>query len=162
MPITIRNMRDEDCAAVSLLVCAVFSQAARREGESEEAIRRYTNDRGSPAAIAEQFDEEHFILACTKSSIVGVISLRGGEITKLYVSSKRIRQGIGAALFCAAQKQAGATGHKELTAWVHFDSAIPFYEAMGMCDVGRKFDLLSPGPGSNALLVKKQIVTIEK
>jgi GNAT superfamily N-acetyltransferase len=86
-----------------------------------------------------------------------MVGVQGNEITKLYVDPRFQRQGIGTMLFEAAQQVVAAAGYEEMVAWVAFDAAIPFYEARGMSAVGRKFDLLGPVEGGNALLAKKRL-----
>ena len=157
-----RDMKEQDCAEVSRVVCASFRQAVEREDGSEDAIRRYIASRGCEDAIRQQFREYRCLVACSRQTIVGMIGVLGNKITKLYVDPPFQHQGIGAMLFEAAQQVVAAAGYEEMVAWVAFDAAIPFYEAMGMCAVGRKFDLLGPVGGGNALLTKKRLVVDEE
>ena len=86
-----------------------------------------------------------------------MLALDGNEISKLYVDPSVHRQGIGKQLFDLGERVVAEDGHDELTAGAVFDSAIPFYEAMGMVSVGRKFDVLRVSVGVNAMLMRKSL-----
>lgn len=142
--LTIRDMREQGCAEVSRVVCASFGWAARREGHAPEQIARYFAQRGCREAIREQFTEYRCLVARRGESIVGMAAVKANELTKLYVDPRLHGQGIGRALFAAAERIIRQGGHGELVLGAAFRSCIPFYEAMGMsvADEGR----ISSGP----------------
>lgn len=158
---TVRDMNEQDCAEVNRVVCASFRRAAERDGITYDEIGRYVSERGSEVAIHEQFQEQHFLIACAGQSVVGVVGVKGNEVTKVYVDPRLHRQGIGTLLFRAAEQVIRRAGHKEMMAGVAFDAAIPFYEAMGMSAVGRNPDILGPAEGGNPLLMKKLLLAHE-
>lgn len=155
--IAIRKMTPADIPEVSRVVCASFTRAAEMEGRSTDEIDSYIAERGSEGAIREQFEEYDFRLATVDGRIRGVIALQGDEITKLYVDPDYHGRKIGRTLCEWAEKFVGQKGYPALTAWAAFDSAIPFYKAMGMSAVGRKFDILGRPGGRNAMLMKKHL-----
>jgi 2-polyprenyl-3-methyl-5-hydroxy-6-metoxy-1,4-benzoquinol methylase/GNAT superfamily N-acetyltransferase len=155
--IALRKMALSDIPEVSRVICASFSWAARREGRSANEIDFYVSSRGSEGAIHNQSEEYLFWVATIGGQIGGVIAIQGDEITKLYVDPVVQGQKIGRMLFEWAERYVGQEGVVALTAWAAFDSAIPFYETMGMSAVGRKFDILGKSQGGNAMLMKKRL-----
>ena len=86
---------------------------------------------------------------------MGVVITHENCIAKLYVDPAMVRQGIGRRLYQEAERSMAGDGHDEVVLWAVFDEAIPFYEAMGMCQAGRKFDVFERTAGRNAMLMKK-------
>jgi len=154
--IKIRAMTESDCAAVSAVVCESFRYAAEREGVDEQGIRGYVAERGCEAAIRRQFREYDCFVACAGRQIVGMVGVQGNEVTKLYVDPHCQQQGVGAMLLAAAERVIASAGHDQMVAWAAFDSAIGFYEVMGMCAVGRKWDILGTKRGGNPMLMTKK------
>lgn len=155
--VAIHDMRDEDCSAVSRVVCDSFEWGARREDWPPDRIEEYVVKRGCEQAIREQFREYRWLLARSGTTIVGVVATKGNEITKLFVSPDRLRRGIGAALFKAAEKTLRRDGRQEVILGVIFDSSVPFYEAMGMSKVGRKSVVFGPATGADPMIMKKSL-----
>ena len=156
-PVILREMQDEDISAISRVVCDSFEWGAKREGWSADRIEEYSLRRGCERAIREQFHEYRWQLACSGGSVLGVVAVRGNEIAKLYVSPDRMREGIGTALFGAAEEMIRCEGHRELVLGAVFDSSIPFYESVGMAKVGRKSVVLGTARGADAMIMKKPL-----
>lgn len=150
-------MAPADIPEVSRVVCASFSWAGEREGRSLEEIDSYVCSRGSEDGIRAQCDDYSFWVATIDGRICGTIAIQGAEITKLYVDPVVHGRKVGRKLFELAERIVVKEGYSALTAWAAFDSAIPFYEAMGMSVMGRKFDILGRSQGGNAVLMKKQL-----
>jgi len=150
-------MTPADIPEVSRVVCASFARAGELEERSIEEIDSYVNERGSESAIREQFDEYDFRVANVDGQIRGVIAVQGDEITKLYVDPDFQGRNIGRTLCEWAEQFIGKKGYLALMAWAAFDAAIPFYKAIGMSVIGRKFDILGRSRGRNAMLMKKQL-----
>jgi len=144
-------MQEEDCSEVSRVVCTSFQWVADREGVTRERLNYYLSERGSEDAIRSQFQEYQCLVACAGQTIVGMVAVKGNEVTKLYVEPQFHRQGIGTMLFNAAQRIIMRAGHKEMVLGTAFDSSIPFYEAMGMSIVGRK-------EGANTVLMETSLL----
>ena len=155
--IIIRDMKLDDCPEVGRMVCASFRWAAEQEGFSAEEIDQYVQRRGSQEAIRTQLSEHRCWVASIAGRIVGLISTKGNEITRLYVDPSVLGNGVGKRLFEKAERFVAQDGHDELIAWAVFDSAIPFYEAMGMFKAGRKFDVLDKSEDRNTMLIKKSL-----
>lgn len=153
--VSIRDMREEDCAAVSDMVCASFREAAIHNGFAEDEIKAYFVNRGAEQAIRDQFREYRCWVACSAGTIIAMVAVKGNEITKLYVAPNHSRRGIGARLFRAAEKVIADSGHSELVVCAHFDSTIAFYEAMGMSTVGRRSTVLGRVPGRDPMILRK-------
>ena len=153
----LRDMRDEDCLAVSRVVSDSFEWGAKREGWPVDRIQEYSLGRGCERAIREQFPKYRWRLACEAAGVVGVVAVKGNEITKLYVSPDRLREGIGTVLFGAAEEMIRREGHRELVLGAVFDSSIPFYESLGMSKVGRKSVVLGAAQGADAMIMRKPL-----
>lgn len=129
--VEIREMRDEDLAQVSQIVCAGYRWLAEQEGFTPKELDRLITKRGSEQAIRSQSLEYRFLVATKADLVVGVVAIKKSEVTKLYVDSEFHRQGIGTALFRAAEEIIAQDGHKELFLGA-FPSSVPFYEAIGL------------------------------
>ena len=155
--IIICDMKLQDCAEASEMVCTSFQWAAEKERFSAEEIDRYIQGRGSQEALRTQLGEHRCWVASMAERIIGLIVAKGNEITKLYVDPSVRGWGVGKKLFQEAERFVVQNEQDELTAWALFDSAIPFYEAMGMFKAGRKFDILGKSGGRNTMLMKKSL-----
>jgi ribosomal protein S18 acetylase RimI-like enzyme len=129
--VEIREMRDIDLPRVSQIVCAGYRWLAGRAGFTPEELDRLVSRRGSEQAIRSQSLEYRFLVASKADLVVGVVAIKKNEVTKLYVDAEFHRQGIGAALFRAAEEIIEQDGHKELFLGA-FPSSVPFYEAIGL------------------------------
>jgi GNAT superfamily N-acetyltransferase len=148
----------KDCSEVSRVVCASFTWAGKHERLSTEELDSYIHDRGSEAAIGDQFNDYSFWVATIGGRICGTVAIEENDIAKLYVDPAILRNRIGKTLFELAERIVAQSGHEELTAWAAFDAAIPFYRAMRMSAAGRKFDILGQRRGKNTMLMRKSLV----
>ncbi len=129
--VEIRKMRDEDLPRVSQIVCAGYRWLAEQEGFTQEELDRLVARRGSERALRSQAQTYRFLVATKGEIVVGVVAIKKNEVTKLYVDPEHHRQGIGAALFHAAEEIIAQDGHKELFLGA-FPSSVPFYEGIGL------------------------------
>lgn len=155
--IVIRRMREDDCAAVSRLQCASFDYGARLAGSGEQEIAAYCRGRGSPEAMTAQIEQCHCLVACRGDEIVGVVGVKGGEITKLYVDPGNLRGGIGAVLFRAAEESIAESGFRAIFLGAVFPRTLAFYRAMGMTETGRKLVDTGPMAGAEVILLSKPV-----
>ncbi len=156
--IELRAMTRQDCPEMSRVICASFAWAGKREGLSSEDMDSYVQKRGSESAIRDQCNDYRFWVAIMGGRICGMVAVEENEITKLYIDPAIQRHSVGRMLFELAERIVAQGGHADLTAWAAFDSAIPFYEKMGMSAAGRKFDILGKNQGTNTMLMKKSLV----
>ena len=87
--------------------------------------------------VERESQSERYIVARDSGRIVGVVSVSGEKITKLYVSPDRTSEGIGRSLYEAAEAAIRAEGLGRVILGA-FSSAVPFYERMGLSPAGRK------------------------
>ena len=123
--ITVRQMELSDYREVSVLVCATYEWAGRREDLSAEEIQRYALGRGTPETIRSNFISRRCWVATQSERMVGVIMTQENRIEKLYIDASSIGRGIGRRLFRKAEQAISQDGCEELTLWAVFDSAIP-------------------------------------
>lgn len=119
--IAIRNMRQEDAAAVAELEAQIFSKPWSRQGFLD----------------ALKLENTIFLVAEEDARIVGYIgmycSLDEGEITNVAVDSCMRCRGIGGRLIAAMQEKAGQRGIASIVLEVRVsnENAIRLYERNG-------------------------------
>ena len=136
--ITIRPMQKDDIPTVSRLLCDCYKWLGQTDGFGAEYVEFLVTKRGSIETVERESTVENYLVACIDDEIVGMVSIKGETITKLYVDPKRHRQGIGELLFEVAEEIIAREGHQKLTLGTLGESPVPFYTAMGMTVVGYK------------------------
>jgi ribosomal protein S18 acetylase RimI-like enzyme len=154
----IRMMTDNEVTAVSGIVCAGYNWLARLEGFTPDQTARLIAERGSPEEIIVQRRISCFMVEEIDGFIAGVVSIHGNEISKLYVDPKLGGQGIGKALFEAAEKHIISEGFNEIRLGA-FPSAAGFYIAMGMEKEGSRINTGGPMKGRTMLFFRKRLGT---
>ena len=150
---TTTEMRVEDIRSVSELLCDSYRLLASREGLTPEQTEFLVRERGSTDCVRRESQSECYLVARDQDRIVGMVSVSGETITKLYVSPNRIGEGIGRSLYDAGEAAIRADGHGRVSLGA-FPSAAAFYARMGLSAVGQK-----PATGALAGL---SIVLMEK
>ena len=135
--IRIRDMTEADQTTVSEILCVCYHWLGEEEGLTAEQVEWLIANRGSIETVRTESRSQRYMIACRGSTIVGMVAIDSNEITKLYVDPQYHRQGIGRALFETAENIICNTGFDEVTCG-STESAVPFYEAMGMSVVRRK------------------------
>jgi GNAT superfamily N-acetyltransferase len=126
-------MTESDASAVSRIVAACYRLLAEREGFSREQLDRLLAERSAEAVVRKGWLRQwDCYVAQTGGGLVGALAIEGNEIAELFVSPEHHRQGVGTALFRAAERRMAAEGHHTLTLRSAARSARPFYEAMGL------------------------------
>lgn len=125
------DLQDEHLDDASALLERCYRFLGEREAYTDQQLEDIIRLRGSAEALREQRDEYTFLLAWRDGLLVGLVALRGNEITKLYVDPEHHRQGIGTALWRAAAERIRAAGHAELRL-VTTGYGIPLYRSLGM------------------------------
>jgi ribosomal protein S18 acetylase RimI-like enzyme len=154
--VIVREMRDEDIVMVSDIICAGYTWLAQTEGFTSEELRHLIDERGSIDAISKQSKDCSFLVAVIDNNIVGMASIFKNEIAKLYVTPDWHNQGIGSALFNAAEKRIVDEGYSVIRL-VAFPSSIKFYKAMGMKIDGEKTSTRGPLKGRAFVHFRKSI-----
>ena len=136
--ISIKRMRDEDIPRVSNILCSCYRWLAEREGFSDDELKGLLEVRGSEETVRKESQDELYLVACKNKTIAGMVSVKKNAITKLYVEPGYHGQGIGTALFRAAEDAVIAGKYSDLTPVATGESPIPFYQAMGISGAGYK------------------------
>jgi GNAT superfamily N-acetyltransferase len=129
--IDIREMQPEEIPRVSEIVCAGYRWLAERAGYTSTQLGALIAHRGSEESIHSQCESYRFLVAVRENRPLGVVGIEGAEVTKLFVDPGSHREGIGTALFRAAEEAIGESGHDTLFLGA-FGPSIAFYEAMGL------------------------------
>ncbi|MFQ5631580.1 MAG: GNAT family N-acetyltransferase [bacterium] len=152
--ISVRRMREEDIPRVSSILCSCYRWLAQREGFSGDELKGLLEVRGSEETVRKESREELYFVANKKQTIVGMVAVKKNEITKLYVEPAYHGQGVGTALFHAAERAVIAGKYSEMTLAAIGASPIPFYQGLGMSVVGYK----QGRSGRKIALMKKWIM----
>lgn len=135
----IEPMTDADHAEVSALLSACFHWLADREGFNDVQRAFLVGPRSSPETLREESrSRPHIVARGDDGSILGMAAIRENEIARLYVHPRCHGQGVGTALFDAAEAMIRAAGHAEVTVAALVESAAAFYRARGMREIGRQ------------------------
>jgi ribosomal protein S18 acetylase RimI-like enzyme len=153
---TIRAMEEEDISAVSEMLCECYRWLGEREGLRPDQTEFLVSKRGSIECIARESTTEVYLVASRGREIVGMVSVSGNQITKLYVAPARHGQQIGRRLFAAAEARIRAAGHKDLMLGA-FPTAVPFYTAMGLSVKGQRPCGPAPLAGLSMTLMEKRM-----
>ncbi|MBN1348844.1 GNAT family N-acetyltransferase [candidate division KSB1 bacterium] len=150
----IRKMRSEDIPHVSELLCDCYRWLAEKEGYTESQLRWLLTDRGSIPTVERESKTQFYLIAHQAESITGMVAIRANEITKLYVAPEHHREGIGEMLFIAAEQEIRTNGYHEMHLGAT-DTAIPFYQKMGMTLTGRVPYRVDIFPGRRVAIMTK-------
>ncbi|MBI4578139.1 MAG: GNAT family N-acetyltransferase [Planctomycetes bacterium] len=134
----IRPMTEDDVAEVAALLRACFGWLADREGFTAEQRAFLVGPRSSAETIRTESKTRPHLVACQGGAIVGFVTVNGRQIARLYVHPRYHRQGVGKALFEAAEAMIRAAGHGEMIVGALVDDAVAFYRAMGMSVAGHE------------------------
>ncbi len=136
--ITIREMKKEDINNVSELLCSSYRHLIQIENYSKLELDFLLTKRGSVETILRESQTQKYFVAFEDKILVGMASIGGCEITKLYVHPGWHGKGIGRQLFKYCKNEIFRGGHKALKVVAVGESALPFYIAMGMREIERK------------------------
>lgn len=132
----IEPMRDEDVAEVAALLRACFHWLADREGFDVRQRVFLAGERSSEQTIRDEARTRPHWVARRDGAIAGFVTVNGHQIARLYVHPQFHRQGIGKALFEATEAMIRQAGFAEVTVGAMVDSAVAFYQSMGMTITG--------------------------
>lgn len=127
----IRACRDDGIVGVQRLVRASLAWLGEREGWTKAQLAGIRASFGSVEEMEQLRARQTWLVAVLDGAVVGFASLEGGDLCQLHVDPARHRQGIGTALFRAAERIARDAGEVELRVRTT-PTSVPFYEAMGM------------------------------
>ncbi|MBT7067444.1 MAG: GNAT family N-acetyltransferase [Verrucomicrobia bacterium] len=141
---------------MSEIVCAGYRWLAEQAGYPSGQLADMIAHRGSERAIREQCESYQFLVATRDSRILGVVGIEHAEVTKLFVDPSSLREGIGTALFRAAEEAIMKAGHGMLFLGA-FGPSMPFYEAMGLSADHEKTIDCGPLRGRRNTVMKKSL-----
>jgi GNAT superfamily N-acetyltransferase len=153
----VRAMERDDIPKVSDLLCACYGWLAEREPLTPREVRFLVEQRGSIDTVKRESETESYFVACDDAEIAGMVSVRGNEITKLYVHPKCHRKGLGRMLYEKAEEVILGAGYTRIKLVAIGETPVPFYGAMGMKISGRKPWKAAGESGREAILMEKSL-----
>ncbi|MBN2017670.1 MAG: GNAT family N-acetyltransferase [Candidatus Cloacimonetes bacterium] len=155
--ISIAPLKESYIQDVCYLLEKCYTWLAEEEGFSEPAKNFLIKVRGSKATIRRESQTQKYFIALKEDHIVGIVSIRNNEVTKLYVDPLFHKTGIGRKLFEKAETEITQDGYDEMKLVTLGSSAIPFYTAMGMMVQDRKQSRVEELSGIVGTVMIKQI-----
>ena len=128
----IREARSEDVDELSRIVCLCYEGFRKTDNYPSRAVVELMEERGSLECIRDLISNEVVFVADDENAIKGMISINKNEVTKLYVHPAFHRKGIGRQLFLYAESFIKSGHFQRMFLGVAVQTAIPFYERMGM------------------------------
>ena len=127
----VRPMLTSELKPVRCLLTDCYRWLAEQERWGDEALKEILQVRASIETIQAEAHSQRWLVATIAEQTVGVVAVDRDEIARLYVDPAHHRMGIGAKLFKAALELISEAGHGEAMLGSN-ESALPFYQAMGM------------------------------
>jgi GNAT superfamily N-acetyltransferase len=153
----VRAMNHEDIPTVSDLLCSCYKWLGEKEHLPPQCVQFLLDKRGSTETVRRESETETYLVVCSDDEIIGMVSVRDNEITKLYVHPRWHRRGCGRLLFEKAEEIITGNGYTRIILGAIGESPIPFYESMGMTAFGSKPCKLGQESGRNVILMEKAI-----
>jgi len=150
-----RRATRDDAEAISSLVCRCYEGFRQTDGWSKDIVRAVQQGRGSPECIRRLIEEETVFVAHQGPAILGVVSVKANEITKLYVDPEHQRRGVGSRLFARAEAEIRRRGFTGMFLGAAVSSPLPFYEKMGMRIRERRRIDRGPCAGMTSTILEK-------
>jgi len=154
--VQIQEMTEDDHHRVSEILCSCYGWLAEREGFTGEQLQFLLSERGSVETVRQESKSQTYLVAFNDRTLVGVVAVKGNEITRLYVEPEYHHQGIGRMLLEEAENVIRRIGLEEVTFGAR-ETAVPFYEAMGMTVVGHKAHRAQVFARREVVLMKKSL-----
>lgn len=152
----IRRMKSGEELAVSELLCECYRWVGSVERYSQRQVAFLVEERGSLRTVQEESRDQSYLVACSGDTVVGVVAVAGGVIAKLYVAPLHHGEGIGTALFEAAEASAQEAGFSRLTLGTT-PHAVGFYERRGMSVAARRLHDAGVFRGRETVLMEKAL-----
>ncbi len=149
-------MDEAETDAVSDVLCACYRWLAPREGYTPEQVGFLLKARGSPETVRRESQEQLYLVAREDGEVVGMTSVAGNQVTKLYVTPSRHRRGIGTGLLSAAEAAIRDAGLGTMCLGTT-PGAVAFYERMGMTVAGRRRPRAGPFTDREVVLMEKAL-----
>jgi len=154
----IREANHRDAIRISEIVSGCYRNYEITDNYSHASVEKVIEKRGSEESINSLIENESVFIFSRNEDIVGVISLKQNEITKLYVEFDFQKQGVGTLLFRHAESIIRENGFTTLMLGVAAPTAVAFYEKMGMHISETRESNCGPSKGRQATIMKKSLV----
>ena len=156
--IDIRAGRQADAERISAIVCRCYEGFGETGGWSSRVVAEVKQLRGAVECIRDLIRDESVFVAEARATILGIVSVKDNEITKLFVDPDHQRRGIGGRLFAHAESVVRNCGFSTLFLGAAVETPIPFYEKMGMRVVRRRTIDRGPCQGMASTILEKALL----
>jgi len=151
----IRRATPADAEIASDIVCRCYEAFQETDGWPVDVVRDLKKRRGSIDCIRTLIEDERMWVAEREGRVLGMVSVKGNEITKLFVDPDHQRQGVGRQLFRRAEHLIRDAGHERVFLGAAVRTPVPFYEKMGMTVKGTRRITFGPCVGMTSTILDK-------
>jgi len=155
--IEIRNAELQNADVVSRIVCACYDRFAKTDDWRADVVAQIKEQRGSSECIRELIRHQNVWAAHGPHGVVGMISVRENEVTKLFVDPAFRRQGIGTQLFQHAEQFIRSNGFATMVLGAATRTPITFYRKMDMTVTGTQPITFGPCVGMTSTMLEKRL-----
>jgi GNAT superfamily N-acetyltransferase len=135
----ITPMNDTDVKRVSALLRSCFNWLADRERFTQAQRDFLAGERSSVETVrGERLTRPHLIARDDCGVLLGVAAVHENVLARLYVDPRFHGRGVGSKLFAAAEVMIRDAGFSEMRVGALVESAVAFYRARGMREIGRE------------------------
>ena len=135
---TIEPLPAEDIPQVARLLRDCFEWLSDRNGFTPAQRGFLCGERSSEQTVRTELQSRPHLVARREGEILGFVAVHRNNIARLYIHPRFHRQGVGRALFDAAEALIRQAGHDRVTVGALVEDAAAFYRAMGMTEIGRE------------------------
>jgi ribosomal protein S18 acetylase RimI-like enzyme len=155
--ITIRPAGTPDLEACARILAEAYRGFIASDGWDAAVVEALVLGQAHRGHLGVLLAEEALLTASRQGSVVGFASVRGAELTHLYIDSQHRRQKIGSRLLAAAEREIRFSGHGAIIVQVAAASALPFYQAAGLAVVREIAIADGPCAGQTAKRLEKAL-----
>jgi ribosomal protein S18 acetylase RimI-like enzyme len=134
----IEPLQAEDIPRVASLLRECFEWLSDQNGFTPAQRGFLCGERSSEETVRTESQSRPHLVARRGGDLLGFVAISRNNIARLYIHPRFHRQGVGKALYGAAEAMIRQAGYDRVTVGALVESAAAFYRAMGMTEIGRE------------------------